>query len=79
MIEFLVQHKEKYAPFIEKPFEEYVDYMKKPGAWGDHLELQIISEVFNCRIEIFHLTASPIVIYGEKEYPELILRLFYKN
>lgn len=58
--------------------EHYLKQLRKDGEWADDLEIQIISELYDCRIEVFGTSNNPIKVFNEK--PEAIkvpLRLFY--
>ena len=58
--------------------DHYIRQLKSDGVWADDLEIQIISELYDCRIEIFSTSNTPMKTFNEQ--PEAIkvpLRLFY--
>ena len=47
VVEYIMQHREDFEPFIENNvnFEEYCESMKKSGTWAGHMEIQAASRV----------------------------------
>lgn len=79
-MDYIVKEKEHFQHFISsQSFEDYVERMRQDKTWGDHIELQAISEIYKARIEIFYNSEIPIVIYYSQGKPERIIRLYYRN
>lgn len=58
--------------------KHYANEVRKDGVWADNLEIQIVSEIYDCRIEIYTTSRTPIKVFNEK--PEAIktpIRLLY--
>lgn len=71
---------EFFKQFITDPqgAEHYIKEVQKDGIWADDLEIQIISEIYDCRIEIYTTSNQPVKTFNER--PEAIrvpFRLFY--
>jgi len=69
-----------FKQFITDPHgpEHYISQVRKDGVWADNIEIQIMAELYDCRIELFTTSRVPIKVFNEK--PEAIkipLRLFY--
>ena len=78
-IEYINREKIFYSKFINENFEKYIERKKKEGCWGDNIEIQAISEIYNLQIQIFHNEKIPIMIYNQEKKYEKIIRLFFRN
>jgi len=50
----------------EDNFEEYVTNKRQDGVWGDDIELQALSEIYNRPIEIYAYRAEPMRTFHEE-------------
>ncbi|RMZ82285.1 hypothetical protein DV738_g1877, partial [Chaetothyriales sp. CBS 135597] len=50
--DFIANHADDFAPFLEEPVESYVKKIRDTAEWGGHLELQAIARSYNVRISI---------------------------
>ncbi|KAG2386317.1 hypothetical protein C9374_002763 [Naegleria lovaniensis] len=50
---------------LGRPTKEYCDWIMKDDSWGGSIELLILSQFYNIRIESFDVTANRRDIYGE--------------
>lgn len=69
-----------YKQFITTPPgpETYIRKLRTDGVWADDIELQIMSEIYDCSIEIYSESSNPIKIFNEN--PQAIsmrVRLHY--
>jgi len=57
IVDFIVDNKEDYAPFIEDdvPFDVYCNKMRLNGTWGGNMEIQAASIVYHVNICIHQL------------------------
>ena len=79
-VDYIVEEKEHFQYFVSgQSFDAYVEKMRQDKTWGDHVELQAISEIYKARTEIFYNSEIPIVIYYSQGKPERIIRLYYRN
>jgi hypothetical protein len=53
--------------------------MRQDGVWGDNLEIQAISELYECPVEVYYLNNYPVMIYSSKKEDGKPLRLYYRN
>lgn len=56
-----------YKQFISNPPgpETYIRRVRTDGVWADDIELQIMSEIYDCSIEIYSESTNPIKIFNE--------------
>ena len=62
---YLTVQKKFFQFFIEGDFDEYIKEKSKSGVWGDDIELEALSEIYNRPIEIYSGTAVPIKCFHE--------------
>ena len=56
-----------FRAFVVGDFDAYVTRMCQPGEWGDHLEIQALSEVYDMPIEIYAYSTHPLRTYSHYE------------
>ena len=67
-MKYLLIEKKFFSQFIEggeKEFENYINMKSKSGVWGDDIELQAISEIYNRPIEIYCGLDKPLKTFHE--------------
>ena len=59
--------RDHFRPFITHSLglEKYIEGMRKLGCWAGDIELQVISELYDVRIEIFEYNEVPIKVFNE--------------
>ena len=72
-MDYLLIEREFFSQFVEggdKEFDNYINMKRKDGVWGDDVELQAISELYNRPIEIYSGSNKPLKTFHEniKEY-----------
>ena len=72
-MDYLLIEREFFSKFVEggdKEFDNYINMKRKFGVWGDDVELQAISELYNRPIEIYSGSNKPLKTFHEniKEY-----------
>ena len=50
--DFISQHPDDFAPFLEEPLESYVKKIKDTAEWGGQLELQAIARAYQVNIKV---------------------------
>ena len=79
-VDHIKKNAEFYKSFLaNENLDQRVKKMSKLGEWGDHLEIQAISEVYGAQIEIYCFRDLPTVIYCGDQQPKHVFRLFYNN
>ena len=56
-----------FRAFVVGDFDAYVSRMCQPGEWGDHLEIQALSEVYDMPIEIYAYSTHPLRTYSRQD------------
>ena len=67
-MDYLLIEREFFSQFIEggdKEFDNYITMKRKSGVWGDDIELQAISEIYNRPIEIYSGSNKPLKTFHE--------------
>jgi OTU domain-containing protein 5 len=52
-MQYMEQERDYFSQFVTEDFSEYIARKKLNATFGNHLELQAISEMYNRPIEIF--------------------------
>ena len=80
---FMKEEKKFYEGFILHitDFSKYIKQLGKDGTWGGNFELMAISELYNCRLEVYEKSENPRVVnawdfQGSNNPP---IRLFFRN
>ena len=66
-MDYLEVQKKFFKLFIEGDFDDYIKKKRKNGIWGDDIELESLSEIYNRPIEIYSGSATPIKCFHENK------------
>jgi len=67
-MDYLLIERDFFSQFVEggnKEFDNYIKMKRKSGVWGDDVELQAISEIYNRPIEIYSGSNKPLKTFHE--------------
>ena len=67
-MKYLLIEREFFSKFVEggdKEFDNYIKMKSQSGVWGDDVELQAISEIYNRPIEIYCGSNKPLKTFHE--------------
>ena len=67
-MKYLLIERKFFSQFVEggdKEFDNYINMKSKLGVWGDDVELQAISEIYNRPIEIYCGSDKPLKTFHE--------------
>ena len=64
-MDYLEVQKKFFQFFVEGNFDEYIKEKRKSGVWGDDIELEALSEIYNRPIEIYSGTTVPLKCFHE--------------
>jgi len=42
-----------FEQFVAEPFNEFLTRIQREGEWGDDVEIEALSEIYDCRVEIY--------------------------
>lgn len=52
-MDYIEECKDYFSEFIITPIHDYIHFKRKLGTWGDEVEIQAISEIYNLPVIIF--------------------------
>ena len=67
-MDYIEVQKRFFEEFIDGDFEEYIKKKRKDGIWGDDIELEAISEIYNRPIEIYSGSEKPLRCFHEDKH-----------
>eukprot|EP00457_Paulinella_chromatophora_P000600 gb/GEZN01000600.1/.p1 GENE.gb/GEZN01000600.1/~~gb/GEZN01000600.1/.p1 ORF type:complete len:598 (-),score=100.62 gb/GEZN01000600.1/:72-1865(-) len=76
-VEYIISEKLYFASYIPGNFDLYVSEMRKPGTWGDHVEIQAMSEIYDRPIQIYAYSETPLNTYQHGRVHQAPVRLSY--
>lgn len=62
-MDYMERNRDHFAPFVTENFSSYIARKRQPGQYGNHVELQAISEMFGRPIEIYEYSENPRNIF----------------
>jgi OTU domain-containing protein 5 len=60
-----------YANYVVggiRRIDDYLEWKRQDGVWGDDIELQAISEIYNRPIELYAYSSKPMRTFHESNY-----------
>jgi OTU domain-containing protein 6 len=75
--DFIRQHPDDFAPFIEEPLDEYVKKIRDTAEWGGQLELQAIARSYKINIRVLQADGRVEDIESESETKDADIWLAY--
>ena len=66
-MDYLEIERDFFQQFIEGDFDEYINMKRKNGIWGDDIEIQALSEIYNRPIEIYSGSIKPLKCFHENK------------
>lgn len=80
-MDYMEIEKDYFRPFIthSKGLLSYIEEMRQDGKWGGDIELQILSEIYDVKIEVYNHSYKPVKVFNENasQQSEKIVRLLY--
>lgn len=73
-MDYIESEKDFFVQFIvggEEEFEGYVYRKRQDGVWGDDIELQAMSEMYNRPIEIYAYHNEPMRTFHEENQQQI--------
>ena len=67
-MDYIVILRNFFEPFIEDDFDFYIKEKRKNQTWGDDIELEALSEIYNRPIEIYKGSNIPLKTFHENKY-----------
>mmetsp|Transcript_64194 Transcript_64194/g.89230 ORF Transcript_64194/g.89230 Transcript_64194/m.89230 type:complete len:158 (-) Transcript_64194:6-479(-) len=76
-MDYMVQNRDHYAEFVTEDFDEYIARKRQDRCFGNHLEMQAMSELYNRNIEVYSYSLTPINIFQASTNTNEPIRLSY--
>lgn len=51
--EYLACERGYFEQFVTESYDEFLTRIQREGTWGDDVEIEALSEIFDCRVEIY--------------------------
>lgn len=64
-LDYIFFEKEFFSQFIVGDVDEYIKRKREDGVWGDDVEIQAMSELYNRPIEIYAYAKEPLRTFHE--------------
>jgi len=59
-MDYMVKNEEFFSKFVTEDFNEYIQRKRNDRTYGDHVEIQALSEIYNRPIEVYQYSLEPI-------------------
>ncbi len=69
-MDYIMIERDFFKEFVaggEANFSTYVETKRGDGVWGDDLEIQALSEIYNQPVEIYAYSADPMRTFHEAD------------
>mmetsp|Transcript_113198 Transcript_113198/g.283381 ORF Transcript_113198/g.283381 Transcript_113198/m.283381 type:complete len:370 (-) Transcript_113198:141-1250(-) len=50
---YIASERNYFEQFVAEPFDEFLSRIQREGEWGDDVEIEALSEIYDCRVEIY--------------------------
>lgn len=50
---YIASERNYFEQFVAEPFEQFLARIQREGEWGDDVEIEALSEIYDCRVEIY--------------------------
>jgi OTU domain-containing protein 5 len=67
-MDYLVIMRKFFEPYIGEDFDDYIKEKRKDKTWGDDIEIEALSEIYNRPIEIYKGSNKPLKSFHENKY-----------
>lgn len=64
-MDYLVINKRYFEPYIDEEFDEYIKDKRRDTVWGDDVEIEVLSEIYNRPVEIYRGSNNPLKTFHE--------------
>ncbi|KAL5967246.1 OTU domain-containing protein 5-B [Taenia solium] len=71
------KNREHFSQYVTEDFDHYLHRKRQPNCFGNHLEIQAISELYNRPVEIYYNNVVPINVFHAEYSHDVPIRLGY--
>lgn len=78
----LQRHQADVEPFLEQPFDSYVQGMRRPSTWGGEPELSVLPHCIKRPVKVWMLAATGLQVfsqYGEDLYSSESVNILFNG
>ena len=80
VMDYILKEKDFFMNYVEGDIDEYIEKKRMDGVWGDDVELQAVSEIYNRPIEVYVNDDKPIRTFHEDNDQNILpLRVSYQG
>ncbi|KAI6660691.1 OTU domain-containing protein 5-A [Oopsacas minuta] len=76
-MDYMMKNSDYFAQFVTEDFSKYISRKSRDCCYGNHLEMQALSEMYNRNIEVYQFKKPPIVFYSPDATDNDPMRLSY--
>ena len=76
-MDYMMKNSDYFAQFVTEDFSKYISRKRRDCCYGNHLEMQALSEMYNRNIEVYQFKKPPIVFYSPDATDNDPMRLSY--
>ncbi|VDM17843.1 unnamed protein product [Hydatigera taeniaeformis] len=77
VVDYMCKNREHFSQYVTEDFDRYLHRKRQPNCFGNHLEIQAISELYNRPVEIYYNNVVPINVFHAEYSHEVPIRLGY--
>lgn len=78
-MDYMERNRDHFAQFVTEDFGAYIARKRESGCYGNHLEIQAMSELYNRNIEVYVDSPEPINTFLAQGSTEPPIRVSYHN
>lgn len=67
-MEYIKRERAFFESYIHGDFNSYIERKSADGVWGDDIELEAMSEIYNRPIEIYAYSTQPMRTFHESNF-----------
>uniref|UniRef100_A0A5K3EZS4 ubiquitinyl hydrolase 1 n=1 Tax=Mesocestoides corti TaxID=53468 RepID=A0A5K3EZS4_MESCO len=77
VVDYMYKNREHFSQYVTEDFDHYLHRKRQPTCYGNHLEIQAISELYNRPVEIYYNNVVPINVFHAEYSHDVPIRLRY--
>jgi len=77
--DWIQQHPDDFAPFLEEPMEQYVRKVRETGEWGGQLELLALAKTYGVDINVLQAQGGVEKITGSGDAERMLWLAYYRH
>eukprot|EP00039_Didymoeca_costata_P029406 m.24551 g.24551 ORF g.24551 m.24551 type:complete len:341 (-) comp7618_c0_seq1:2202-3224(-) len=66
-MQYMLKNRDHFSSFVAEDFDKYIERKSDKKCYGNHVELQAMSELFNRTIEVYAYSTEPMNTFNARE------------